>query len=457
MVTVLLLSACGPPLPAVETIHGVQVVAIQADPPQPEAFDEMTLDVWVADGIGLGTEVLVWLCTPYEDTCAESGPDLGGVPLDLWTEVGTADPKMSFSTIFWPLAVSRVLDQIEDLPEDLEDGYLVVWALACVPGFCPFLEDIEIGPLPGSGAWEDLADGLAHPSDWVAEVPDGYASLAVKLVPLWRPGEPNEPEYTFGSTTESDAPTGRNDAPQLSVVSSVPSMIEGFPPLAIRLDESDPDPDDQLRSAVFVTSGLATKTDEEVGESVEVVWSPQAADADRSPQLFVVLDDERGGTAVWSSVPEVGSGMCDRPTELEFTAPGFPGDAVVAKVENAALQTVSVDVDGLVLGIDEYPNHHVTLELYDAATGKLLAETNREDDNLNSLDWNPQTCTASFDGVLERSTSLDGVSGLCAFAGALVDVWAKVTDLDDPGEFPVVTATTQAILQLDESLPCLQD
>ena len=63
---------CGPGLPSVTTISGLQVVAIETSPPEPGPTDALTLRTWVADGLGHGADVLVWSCLPVDGVCVEA-------------------------------------------------------------------------------------------------------------------------------------------------------------------------------------------------------------------------------------------------------------------------------------------------------------------------------------------------------------------------------------------------
>jgi hypothetical protein len=273
----------------------------------------------------------------------------------------------------------------------------------------------------------------------------------VKLVPLWRPGDP-----TFGITTfydetdDTSLPSGRNSAPVLTEVEYPPRIdlpVEGFPPLRVTLNKMDPDGDVLEPPAAFTTSGLVTIDEHDEGSTVEVNWIPEPADADRSPQVFVVSNDGRGGTGVWASDRGADADTCAQPSEVEFTSPAFPGDVLVAEFADAA---ATVKVAGTLQGEGTSESLLVQIQLTDAATGELLAISSP---GLRvPLDVDEQACTATFEADLGRATTLP-LSGLCDYGGALVDVQATVTS----GFTTLSTTTRQAILHLDPDLPCLQD
>jgi len=438
-----LLAGCTAPPRATTTIPGVQIVAIEADPPQPEQFDTLVLDTWVADAIGRGTDVLIWLCTPVDGLCIEgSPPGLAGLPFSFWTRVGRADPR-STTTNGWPLFGGLVPEDAE-LPAGMEGAGLLVWALACVPGFCPVMDEIAIDPKPGSEPWMDIAEGLADPARWVTAAPEGYASLAVKRIPLWSPDGDTEDGGT--TTDEEVAPNG---APTLTESDATEVKPGEWPPPLVLLDITEPN-GDVLQTRSFATSGLIDETFVDDGtdsgdgdDQIVVEWASRANDGGRPPQLFVVVEDERGATDVWSS--DKGPDACSVPIEIRYKSPAYPGDAMTATVPigdnpNQATFTVMVDVAGA-----QSTALQVGVEMVVSETGELLASA----PPTPPIDYDATTCMASFVRELDRSL----VAGiLCDFGGALVDVTTQVKD----GEETLAEQTMQAVVQIDPDLPCAQ-
>lgn len=444
-----LLAGCASPPRAVTTIPGVQVVAIEAHPPQPAQFDTLVLDTWVADGIGGGADVLVWLCTPIDGLCIEgSPPGLAGLPFSFWTRVSRADPR-STTTNGWPLFGGLVPEDAV-LPEGFDGGGLLVWALACVPGFCPVMDEIAVDPQPGSEPWMEIAEGLADPARWVTAAPEGYASIAVKRVPLWVPPE--------GGETTEETELAPNGAPHLNELDVPPSEWPppvGWPPPVVVLGISEPD-GDELESRAFTTSGLISQTfhkDDPTldtygpGDKIVVDWrASRPPDGGRPPQLFLVVEDERGATDVWSS--DKGPDPCAVPIDVRYTTPSYPGDVLVAMVPAGGVpsQSLAFTVTGDVVGAWK-SGLAIGIEMHASETTELLASAQPS----IPIVYDDATCTASFDRQLDRNDPL-ALGNLCAYGGTLVDVETVVTD----GNEVVATQTIQAVVQIDPDLECDQ-
>jgi hypothetical protein len=435
-----LVAGCTAQPRSVTTVTGVQIVAIDADPPQPDTFDTLTLDTWVADPLGGGTDVLVWLCTPVDGVCIEGSPlGLAGMPFSFWTRVGRADPR-STTTNGWPLFAGLAPDGVE-LPSGLDGSGLLVWALACVPGFCPVMDQIAIDPKPGSEPWLEVAEGLADPSRWVAAAPEGYASLAVKRIPVWNPPDDEEDE----DTTEGESAPNR--APELTEIAAG-EVGSGLPlpqwfDLAITEDDGD-----VIETRSFATEGLIR--DEFVGDEgagvdvIRVAWAPRPDDGGRAPQLFLVVEDKRGGTDVWSS--DKGPDPCAAEVEIHYTSPAYPGAPLVASVPIGTNPQATFNVSGAVVGAGT--GRAIAVEMRVVETGELLAAAGPR---TIAVDEDEGPCAAPFDRPLDRADDLSN-GDLCAYGGALVDVTATVTDSTGV----VGEQTIPAVLQIDPGLPCAQ-
>jgi hypothetical protein len=328
MVTMLvLLAGCAdPPLPNV--IRGLQVIAIETVPAEPEPFEPLTLRVWVADGQGLGADVLLWVCTPLvmgegavelpsqqeieagaplqldgKVRCVEAHPpNSDGLPLSFWTLTGTTGPStgelpgppyFEATTEIWPLYVS-IADASFNIPQQYR-GMMLVWALACTPGTCSLIDDVKIDPKSDSEAWKATSDALADPVSWIEGLPRGQVSLAAKRVPVYLPDlEPDtttDPYTGYTTTVTTPEPRGPNLAPSLTA-GTLPTEEDRV----VRLRVSDPDADPvQIRT--FVTAGGAVAT-RQGDTGLGVLWH-EPVDLRRPADLFVVAEDGRGGTAVW--------------------------------------------------------------------------------------------------------------------------------------------------------------
>lgn len=302
------LFACGPTPAPVTTVRGLQVVAMVTDPPEPLAREPMSVEVWVADGLGRGADVLVWLCTPVDGRCLEHDalPGADGLPLLFVTQTGRADPTFR-ARVAWPLladiARGYVEAQVDEvLGEEVEDAGsgLFVWALACVPGTCDVIEQVRADPVAGSATWRAATDALADPSLILDDLPPGEASVAVKFVPLYT----DEASYATTFRFPNQLPLLDGEA--------------GLPGDPISLQWADPD-GDEVEIQSFTTAGAVSAST--TFQGVEVDPSPGARG--QYGDVFVVAEDGRGGTAVWSTVGE--SAKRCAPTVSLPTGPD-PGD-----------------------------------------------------------------------------------------------------------------------------------
>lgn len=295
-----LLSACGEAVNPATTVTGLQVVAIGTDPAQPAPFQDLTIDVWVADGLGTGADVVVWMCSPVDGRCLEFDalPGSDGLPLRFVAEAGPADPVFR-ATVGWPFLVDVALDAAagSGAPFDADIGVagegILVWALACVPGVCDVIRQVRADPVAGSPTWWDATAALSDPAALLEGVPPGEASVAVKFVPLWR-----GPEFGTDSTH-----TDPNLPPSLGLLART---VE--PPTAW-LSFFDPDGDDLSIQAFTTVGGVVLQRPGPNEARLAVIPSlghlrahPQALTWDGGGgDWFVVVEDGRGGTAVWSS------------------------------------------------------------------------------------------------------------------------------------------------------------
>lgn len=313
-----LLAGCGGTPPPPTTVTGLQVVAIVTDPPQPTALQDLTVEVWVADGLGLGADVVLWMCAPVDGRCVEFDalPGSDGLPLQFVTRTGAAAPVFR-ATVAWPLLASIASDYVStsgafdpELTHGAPDGFLI-WALACVPGLCDVVREVRADPVAASPTWWDATDALSDPALILEGVEPGEASVAVKFVPTWP---------TLDATATFYAP---NLAPELSMTALSPVVHQGT--------WFDPDGDD-VQLIAFTTAGTA-RLERPLQGALQVTTSPTTRDLRalaRDPEwsggdLFVVADDGRGGTAIWTNVAE--QTACA--PEVRFAATGEPGSPLL--------------------------------------------------------------------------------------------------------------------------------
>jgi hypothetical protein len=466
------LAGCAdPPLPNV--IRGIQVVAIEPLPAEPEPLEKLDLRVWVADGQGLGADVLVWVCTPLvaQDgsielpseaelqsgsplqlegklRCVEAHPPGSkGLPLSVWTRTGTAGqgpdaaPYFEASELGWPLAVS-VADASFNIPEQYR-GMMLVWALACAPGVCSLIDDVKINPQSESDAWKATSAALADPASWIEDLPRGQVSLAAKRVSVYLPDEttPSTDPYT-GYTTTVTTPTamGPNRAPTLTAA-ALPAEQDRV----VRLRVSDPD-SDPVQIRTFVTAGGAVAT-RQGDTGLGVMWH-EPVDLRRPADLFVVAEDGRGGTAVW----QWGSGgdsCAARPLEAHLGTPSSPlepGDT---------LPLVDMDDFGDRLGFRvpwhvSGPQARVSGEIELLVDGEERASATMGE---GTASGNLGSCRSSWSP--ERVPLQMPSAQACALAGNLATIVFTAHELDPYGN-PVNTteSSVQVVLTAGDQAEC---
>ena len=305
MVIPLWLAACDASSDLTNVIRGIQVVAVEPSPAEPAPDETLTLTAWVADGIGRGTDVLVWVCTPVDGHCLESGLALDlALPLSLWTRVGGADPAF-VSTNPWPQLVA-LAGEVVSLPGE-DRGGLLVWVLACAPGVCPIVDRVTADPEPGSSAWLETERMLADPASWIDGLPRGQVSLALKSVGVYL-------------TSDSEDGSWRDPGPPNRAPTLEPTVIHEDRLTKFRVGDPDGDP---LLIRSFTTAGGVSQT--RSGDTgLGVLWEEPLRPG-REAVRFVVAEDGRGGTAVWCSEPTAG---CNR-SSITFGSeadPLRPGD-----------------------------------------------------------------------------------------------------------------------------------
>ncbi|MEQ1567140.1 MAG: hypothetical protein ABMA64_15985 [Myxococcota bacterium] len=437
------LAACGGSQPVPNTVRGVQVVAVESIPPNPEPLDGLRLRAWVADGTGRGADVLVWVCTPYEDRCVEAfPPGSTGLPLSIWTRTGRADPVFT-ADAGWPLLASIAIDSF-DLPPEIA-GRLVVWTLACSPGVCPVIEQVAANPVSGSEAWERVAAALATPQEWIGDLPKGQVSLSVKVVPVWfgegfgDTGE--EPPSPYETDVTTTGPQGQNHAPSLLLATGELlgqlGVPEGHADLFLA---ADPD-GDALSVRSFVTAGGVVTNPLDSQGLFSVLWQDPRSPL-RAPVGFVVVDDSRGGSAVWSTA----TSGCEPGVDVAFAGDrvgdGDPIELVVGSYYRPA-PTITLSLDGRVT--DPTIPWVVTVTAFD---GTLLGQQ-----QVTVGGWSSGTCQAD---PMQAAVSLFGDSNnpftlACKLGGTPVHLVVRpVTD----GAAPL--AEVDAVLTLPDSLECTE-
>lgn len=249
----------------------LRVVSIVAEPAEAAPSEPVALSVTAADPDGLGADVLVWTCSPTGSGCLEDGD-----PLSTRLALGTlADPSAVVT-----LAPSPALGAA--LPDDATVTATVVWALACEPGLCPIVDDARAALASGEETPADLAADLADPSSWLVDLPLRGVSLATRALPVSR------------------RPVGvRNENPVVRVANEDALVIEAGERLDLEVAVSD-DADAALVVQAFgyaTGGGFGLTAFDLAGGQGSLAWYAPAEEG--VVDLYVVVDDHDGGSALW--------------------------------------------------------------------------------------------------------------------------------------------------------------
>ena len=249
-------------------IDELRIVASVAEPPEVGAGESVLLATTVADPVGAGFEVLTWTCTRLGEGCSEA--DLGDLaswatidPVDKW-DTATAERTIS------PAVGALLSDELPELP-------VQVFALACEPGLCPVIDTVRSAPEPDSAAWDALADDLANPFDFMSTLPFEGVTLATRTLRI--SNRPVEERHVNPVLTVTEVPGDVDPSDSVEVTFSVEGAAE---PILYGYSTAG----GFGSSAVEVLDGLAALT-----------WF--APEEPGSAELFVVAQDELGGSAIW--------------------------------------------------------------------------------------------------------------------------------------------------------------
>lgn len=261
----LLVACAGGPNDAT-LVDELRVVAAVAEAPEIGPGEQTTLTAWVADPLDVAPQIAIWSCTYAGEGCLETG-----TALQDWV----AQPGLEDGTVSATVTASPALAELLTGPQELP---MSVWMLACDPGVCPLFDDLDAAP--GTDAYDAVADQLAAPLDWLADLPKQGVSLATKSVAV----SAREPEL-------------RNQNPTLQV--DVVLLEDGSAELTATIDDVDAGPE----PAVW---GLATAGGFEQSsapwDDAPMRWvESMDEDADQAdPAWWVIATDDLGGSAVWT-------------------------------------------------------------------------------------------------------------------------------------------------------------
>lgn len=268
LLPVLLLAACTPGPNEETLVDELRVIAAVAEPPEVLPGETTEVDAFVADPLARGAEGAMWLCTPTEDGCAEAG-----TPLAERLVVGpVVDGELRGSLTLNPLWAAFAGPEPIPAP---------VWVLACEPGLCPQLDQLADALVDGpDAAVEEL---LATPTEWIADLPIEGVSLGAKTLRV-----------------STRAPEVRNTNPVLTVV----APTESAPGEELSIEVAIDDTEEITEVMGLATAGGFGGTAFSFlnGQAVMRWYAPEEPS---SVELYAVVTDGLGGTAVWRGLTDV--------------------------------------------------------------------------------------------------------------------------------------------------------
>lgn len=285
----LLTLACGPGPVDLSTVTDTRVIAIEGSPPEPWPGETTVLTTTVANPEDRALEVLTWTCIPREDRCLE---DDGLARLSDQASIARADEGVAVSTRRVPdipstlpdALVEQLLAASEDDLRDIESIPVQVSSLACPLNECDIINRVRDALRRDRGTGGSIGQDLYDPTRWMVDLPVGGVSLATKTLQVARPDVEDR---------------NRNplvEARWLAASDAVLEMEEDVPyELAFAVDDPDRD---KVYAYGYTTLGRFYDRSEKVDDgAVRLYLLPQETGRG---ELWVVFEDEEGGTFVWN-------------------------------------------------------------------------------------------------------------------------------------------------------------
>jgi hypothetical protein len=267
------LCACGGPNE--ETlIDELRVVAVVAEPAEVGPGETMGLSTLTHIPANSATERMTWTCIYQGDGCAEaaSGQFEGWVHIDA-----SSEDEWVTHTLEIPESLGAFLNA------EVETLLIPTWTLACEPGLCPLFEQIKNNPTSVSSAWEGIAAQLSNPFEWLAELPKEGVSLATRSVVI---------------SSRPEASRNQNPVVVRSNQEDITVAIEGSTKLSFEVNDDDP----LITVWGYTSRGGFESTQEEfpIGTFEQTLFAPIDPEMTGPGTLYIVAEDGKGGTGVWS-------------------------------------------------------------------------------------------------------------------------------------------------------------
>ena len=141
---------------------------------------------------------------------------------------------------------------------------------------------MRANPAPGTAAYADIATALANPFEWMQELPKDGVSLATRSLVI-----------------SNRDPSERNENPALSpTFSGIPELsLEDSETLEYAVEDDDPG----VTVWGYTTRGgfeSANETVENARVSLSLI-APAESENIGTATLYIIANDNRGGTGVW--------------------------------------------------------------------------------------------------------------------------------------------------------------
>lgn len=242
-----------------------QVVMVRSDPPALGAGEVATLETLVVDPQERGLEVMQWTCTFTGEGCLEL--QFAMDESDPWPGLVYQDTGRFEGT----LVASPVLAEILG-PEPVP--LLTVWTLACEPGLCPLFQ----------AEGEELMDGLEAPTELLKDLPIYGVSLAQRRILV-----AGIPLNASNPTMECEGPTQGKVEEEMAFSCTVDGEFAEQAALYGYADAGGWE-----GQFIQILEGM-----------VRVDYSYFPSEDSGPVNLYLVLQDGNGGSALWEATVDV--------------------------------------------------------------------------------------------------------------------------------------------------------
>jgi hypothetical protein len=251
--------------PLAETlVNDLMVLSVVADPPEAAPGETVSMEVSLGLPNDTPVDFLLWTCLPLgENNCLEEGAAQRFIVAEDVQSTVLVEQTVPFE------AAGIVAAFDGEIP-------VLVWTMACEQSLCPILEKAKSGDLVEA----DLADPISA----LKSLPFDGVSLA--LSKLW---------------LSDRAPEERRQNPVLTPDFELPEVVAPGErvPLAFNVEGAS----EETEAFGYSLSGGFGAVSTRVFEGkTELVWfAPDTIDAVEETQLWVIVQDANGGSAIWSA------------------------------------------------------------------------------------------------------------------------------------------------------------